>query len=101
MRPNPTSGSTITGMAPSTKAESRALVTTIMVAEPKNSMRLRSAIETDAPTADLIWVVSAVSRDTSSPDLAVSKNDADRMVRRSNTASRRSATTRSPRLVTR
>ena len=32
-----------------------------------NSIRLRSAIDTEAPTADLIWVVSAVSRDTSSP----------------------------------
>ena len=78
MRPNATSGSTITGMAPSTKAESRGLVTTIMRAEPKNSTRLRSATETDAPTAALIWVVSAVSRDTSSPDFAVSKNAAER-----------------------
>ena len=101
MRPNATSGSTITGIASSTEAESRALVTTIIATEPKNSTRLRSAIETDAPTAALIWVVSAVSRDTSSPDFAVSKNAADRMVMRSNTASRRSATTRSPMLVTR
>jgi hypothetical protein len=30
-------------------------------------MRLRSAIETEAPTADLIWVVSAVSREINSP----------------------------------
>ena len=67
-RPKPTSGSTMTGMAPSTKAERRGLVTTIMAAEPKNSTRLRSAIDTEAPTAALIWVVSAVSRDTSSPD---------------------------------
>ena len=72
----------MTGMAPSTKAESRGLVTTIMMAEPKNSTRLRSAIDTEAPTAALIWVVSAVRRETSSPDFAVSKNDADRMVMR-------------------
>ena len=45
-----------------------------MVVAPMNSIRLRSAIDTDAPTADLIWVVSAVSRDTSSPLRAESKN---------------------------
>ena len=60
-------------MAPSTKAESRGLVTTIMVAAPMNSTRLRSAIDTEAPTAALIWVVSAVSRDIISPVLAWSK----------------------------
>ena len=48
-----------------------------MVAAPTNSTRLRNAIETDAPTADLIWVVSAVSRDIISPVCALSKNDAD------------------------
>ena len=101
MRPNATSGSTMTGIAPSTKADRRALVTTIIAVEPKNSTRLRSAVEAEAPTAALIWVVSAVSRDTNSPDFAVSKNAADRMVIRSNTASRRSATTRSPMLLTR
>ncbi len=57
-----------------------------MAAEPKNSTRLRSAIETEAPTADLIWVVSAVSRDISSPIFAVSKKAADSCVMRSNTA---------------
>ena len=72
-----------------------------MVAEPKNSTILRSAIETDAPTADLICVVSAVRREISSPDFAVSKNDAESVVIRANTASRRSATTRSPIVVTR
>ena len=64
-RPKPTSGSTITGMAPSTNSDSRGLVTTIMAAPPTNSTRLRSAIDTEAPTADLIWVVSAVSREVS------------------------------------
>ena len=54
-------------MAPSTNADSLGLVTTIMIAAPTNSTRLRSAIDTEAPTADLIWVVSAVSRDSSSP----------------------------------
>ncbi len=100
-RPKPTSGSTITGMAASTKPDSRGLVTTIMVAEPTNSTRLRSAIDTEAPTAALSWVVSAVSREISSPVLAVSKNGADSCVIWLNTADRRSATTRSPSEVTR
>ena len=51
-------------------ADRRGLVTTIMAAAPTNSTRLRNAIETEAPTADLIWVVSAVSREISSPVLA-------------------------------
>ena len=53
------------------------------------------------PTADLIWVVSAVRRDTSSPLWAVSKNDGDRDVRWLNTSRRRSATMRSPSVITR
>ena len=57
------------------------LVTTIIADAPTNSTRLRSAIDTDAPTADLICVVSAVRRDTSSPLWAVSKNDGDSEVR--------------------
>ncbi len=69
-RPKATSGSTITGMAASTKVDNRGLVTTIITAAPTNSTRLRSAIDTDAPTADLICVVSAVSRETSSPVFA-------------------------------
>ena len=38
---------------------------------------LRKATETEEPTAALIWVVSAVSRDTSSPLLASSKKEAE------------------------
>ena len=91
----------MTGMAPSTKAESRGLVTTIIAAAPKNSTRLRSATDTEAPTAALIWVVSAVSREISSPVLAVSKNADDSPVRWANTSLRRSATMRSPSVVTR
>ncbi len=88
-------------MAPSTKPESRGLVTTIMTAAPRNSIRLRSAIETEAPTVALICVVSAVSRDITSPVLAVSKNAADRLATCANRSERRSATTRSPMMVTR
>ncbi len=91
----------MTGMAANTKPESRGLVTTIMAADPKNSTMLRKAIDIEAPTADLICVVSAVSRDTSSPDLAVSKKSAESCVMCPNTALRRSATTRSPSVVTR
>ena len=52
-------------MAASTNSDSRGLVTTIMAAAPTNSTRLRSATDTEAPTADLICVVSAVSREIS------------------------------------
>ena len=72
-----------------------------MVTEPRNSTRLRSATDSDEPTADLICVVSAVSRDVSSPVRAVSKNGADSETRWLNTAARTSATTRSPSVVTR
>src|SRR3978361_1474006 len=72
-RPNATSGITMTGIASSTKPDSFGLVITIMVAAPRNSITLRSAIDTEAPTADLIWVVSAVSRDTSSPERGETK----------------------------
>src|SRR5262249_7390753 len=51
----------------------------------------------DEPTADLIWVVSAVSRGTRFPVFAVSENDADKMVTRADTPARRSATTPPPR----
>src|SRR5258708_1379043 len=76
-RPNATSGSTIAGMASSTKPESRGLVITIIAVAPTNSRKLRSAIDTEAPTADLIWVVSAVNREISSPLRAESKNAGD------------------------
>jgi len=88
-------------MAASTNSDSRGLVTTIIAAPPKNSTALRSAIDTEAPTADLIWVVSAVSRDTISPVLAVSKKAEDSRVRCAKTSARKSATMRSPSVVTR
>jgi hypothetical protein len=72
-----------------------------MVEAPANSMRLRNAVEIETTTAALIWVVSAVSRDTSSPLLAESKNAGDSDVRCENTSRRRSATVRSPSVVTR
>ena len=100
-RPNATSGITINGIANSTKPESRGLVITIIAVAPMNSITLRSAIETEAPTADLIWVVSAVSLETSSPLRAESKNDGDSEIRCANTSRLRSATMRSPMVITR
>ena len=88
-------------MAASTNSDRRGLVTTIMVAAPTNSTKLRSATDTAEPTAALIWVVSAVSRDTISPVFTISKKAAERLVMWANTAARRSATTRSPSVVTR
>ncbi len=50
--------------------ERRGLVTTIMMVAPRKSTRFLSATEALAPTADLICVVSAVSRETMSPERA-------------------------------
>src|SRR5260370_41151083 len=66
-RPNATNGNTTSGIARRTKPESRGLVITIIAAAPMNSITLRSAIDTDAPTADLIWVVSAGGRGARPP----------------------------------
>ena len=89
------------GIAPSTKADSRGLVTTIMTLAPTNSTKLRKATDTEEPTAALICVVSAVSREITSPVLASSKKSAESEVRWANTSPRRSATMRSPSVVTR
>ncbi len=89
------------GIASSTKPDSRGLVITIMTVAPTNSIELRSATEADAPTADLIWPLSAVSRETSSPLRAESKNEGDSETRCANTSRRRSATMRSPMVITR
>ena len=64
-------------MASSTRPESLGLVITIIAVAPMNSIMLRSAIETEAPTADLIWVVSAVRRETNSPLREESKKAGD------------------------
>ena len=76
------------------------LVTTIMATAPTNRMALRSATEAVAPTADLICVVSAVRRETISPDSALSKKAGDSRVTCEKTSLRRSATTRSPSVMT-
>ncbi len=91
----------MSGIAASTKADRYGLVTTIMALAPRNSTRLRSATETELPTAALICVVSAVSREMTSPVRASSKKAADNPVTCANTSPRRSATMRSPSVVTR
>ncbi len=100
-RPNATSGITISGIASSTKPESLGLVITIMTVAPMNIIMLRSAIETEAPTADLSWVVSAVSREINSPEREESKKAGDSDIRCANTSRLRSATMRSPMVITR
>ena len=56
------------------------LVTIIMPTAPRPITVLRRASEAVAPTADLICVVSAASRETISPDCAVSKKPGESSV---------------------
>ncbi len=58
----------MTGMAISTASDSLGLVTTIMTAAPANRSMLRSACEITVLAAALTWVVSAVSREITSPE---------------------------------
>src|SRR5258707_10570630 len=58
-RPNATNGNTTSGIASRTNPESRGRVITIIAVAPMNSITLRSATDTEPPTADLIWAVSA------------------------------------------
>ena len=99
-RPKATSGSTMSGMAAMTRPDSFGLVTTIMPTAPRPRIVLRSASEAVAPTADFTCVVSAVSRETISPDCTVSKKPGDSVVTWAKTSRRRSATTRSPSVMT-
>ena len=99
-RPKAIKGSTMTGMATSTSDDSFGLVTTIMATAPTPRMRLRNATEAVAPTADFTCVASAASRETISPDWVVSKKAGDSVVTWENTSRLRSATTRSPSVMT-
>ena len=89
------------GMASSTSADSLGLVQIIRTTAPTNSATLRKATETLDPKAALTCVVSAVSLDTISPLRAASKKAGSSRVRWAKTAARRSATTRSPSVMTR
>src|SRR5271157_1428704 len=68
-RPAANSGSTMIGMAASTKADSLGLVTTIIAIAPTKRKKLRSASEADEPNVALSWVVSAERREAISPVL--------------------------------
>ena len=83
-----------------TRPESFGLVITIMHSAPVPRIALRSACDRLAPTADLICVVSAVSRETISPDCTLSKKPGDSVVIWRKTSLRTSATTRSPSVMT-
>ncbi len=90
----------MSGIAASTRIDRPGLVHTIITTAPTNRNRLRSRIEIETPNTALTWVASAVSRETISPDCDLSKKVGSRLVSRANTAERRSATTRSPRVTT-
>jgi hypothetical protein len=90
----------MTGIAASASPASLGLVATIITTAPMNMKILRSATEAEEPKADLSSVVSAVRRDRSSPVFAVSKKAASSVVRCLNRSPRRSATTRSPSVMT-
>ncbi len=61
-------GNTTRGNESSARSERRGLVTTIMATAPRPMIVLRNAIDAVAPSADLIWVASAVSLETISPE---------------------------------
>src|SRR5262249_61536053 len=87
------------GMAASTKAESRGLVTTIMAAAPTNSTELRNATETEAPTAALICVVSAGRGGGKFPPFGFLKKARERGKRGAQNPPPTAGKKRSPRLV--
>ena len=94
-------GIRITGTSSKTSPVSLAEVRNSMTSPPAISSILRSATETEDPITDRITVVSVVMRLTISPVITFSKKAGDRPITRSKTALRISATTRSPRRVTR
>ena len=59
-------------MAASTSADDSSARAGVSAVAPTNMNRLRRAIEADEPNAALIWVVSAVRRETNSPVRALS-----------------------------
>src|SRR5258708_40211659 len=66
-------GATTSGTPTSDRAASFGLVTNIMVRLPTDISRLRSAKDAEEPTTVCTKVVSAVSRDKTSPVRTVSK----------------------------
>ena len=101
LRPKIMIGATTTGTTRNTRPVSTGLVTNSMTMPPSRLRALRSAMDADEPITVCKSVVSVVRRDKTSPVLVVSKKPACRVITRSNTAWRKSATTRSPSQETR
>ena len=68
-----TMGTMTTTSSPSVTANSVRLVTASITMPPRNCAALRSPIDIDEPTTVWITVVSAVSRDSTSPVCVCSK----------------------------
>ena len=98
--PSTTSGTTTTGTSTRIIPVRRALVTASIARLPTSEMAERSVIDRFTPAMDCTSVVSAVSRESTSPMRVISKNAGSMRMTRAYTASRRSATTRSPSHVT-
>jgi hypothetical protein len=101
-RPITISGTITTGISARIQIVSRALVSaSMMTSAPIRLSTERRVIDRLTPAMAWTSVVSAVSRDSTSPVRVTSKNVGSMRTTRRYTASRRSATTRSPSQVTR
>ena len=100
-RPRMTSGAIRSGISTTMMAVSFRLVTASMTRLPTTEITDRSVMERFTPAIDCTSVVSAVSRESTSPVRVTSKKAGSMRITRSYTAWRRSATTRSPSQVTR
>jgi hypothetical protein len=94
-------GISVAGTPSSTKSASFQLVTKSMIAAPAIMRALRTNIDTPKPMTCWSRVVSLVSREITSPVRVRSKNAGSRPRMWSNTARRRSVTTRSPVVIIR
>ena len=99
-RPNQAIGSTTSARITSTCAITSGLVQTSMARAPTPITALRRPIDSDEPTTVCTRVVSAVSRDSTSPVCVVSKNCGLCRSTWPYTALRRSALMRSPSQLT-
>ena len=100
-RPTTIIGTITTGMSARIQIVSRALVSASMMTAPVRLSTERKVMDRLTPAMAWTSVVSAVSRDSTSPVRVTSKNVGSMRTTRRYTASRRSATTRSPSQVTR
>ena len=95
-RPSIKSGPTISGISTTIINVNLGLVATSITSEPMSVSAERSEIEMPTPEIDCTSVVSAVSRDSTSPVRVTSKNVGSMRMTFAYTALRMSATTRSP-----